>query len=109
MVAGIDKIDFDKGRMQINPFVGSIVVHPGDTAARNFQFYFFYPAAVKQAVRQQQQETGAAARFTGFGSSAEVVDTEAHGPQVRVAEAFIDPLAVSPANDDNVSKYTKKQ
>ena len=108
LIAGIDEIDFDKGHMQIDPFVGAIVVHPGDTAAGNLQFYFFDPAAVKQAVRQQQQETGAAARFTGFGSSAEVVDTKAHGQQVRVAEAFIDPLAVSPANDDNVGKNAEK-
>jgi len=94
--------------MQIDPFVGAIVVNPGDTAAGNLQFYFFHPAAVKQAVRQQQQETGAAARFTGFGSSAEIVDTEAHGLQVRIAEAVIDPLAVAPAYDDNVSKNTEK-
>ena len=31
LIAVIDKIDFDKGRMQIDPFVGAIVVYPGDT------------------------------------------------------------------------------
>ena len=94
--------------MQIDPFVSAIVVHPGDTAAGDLQFYFFHTAAVKQAVRQQEQETGAAARFTGFGRFAEVVDAEAHGPQVLVAEALIDPFAVPPADDGNVGQNAEK-
>jgi hypothetical protein len=47
LIAVIDKIDFDKGHMQIDPFVGAIVVYSGDTAAGNFQFYFFSPGCGK--------------------------------------------------------------
>ena len=94
--------------MQIDLFVGAIVVDPGDTAAGDLQLYFFDPAAVKQAVRQQKQETGAAAWFTGLGRLAEVVDAEAYGPQVLVAETLIDPFAVPPADDGDVGKKAEE-
>jgi len=108
LILGVDKIYFDQGHMQIDPFVGAVVVHPGDTAAGNLQFYFFPPAAVKQAVREQQEETRASARFTWFGGQAEKVDAEAYGPQVLAAEALVDPLAVPPADDGHVGQNAEK-
>jgi len=94
--------------MQIDTLVGAIMVDPGDTAGGDLELYFFDPAAVEQSVRQQQQETRAAAWFAGFGRLAEVVDAEAQGPQVLVAEALIDPFAVPPADDGDVGKKAEE-
>ena len=53
LVIFIDKVDFDQRLMQVHPFMGFIMVDPGDTGSRNFQLEFFQAAAVKQPVGKQ--------------------------------------------------------
>ena len=94
--------------MKVHAFVGSVVINPCDARARDLQFNFFNPAAVKQRIVEQQQETAAAAGFARLRSPSEKVHPEAHGQNRPTAESVFDPFTVAPAHPGNIADDAEK-
>ena len=94
--------------MQVDTFVGPIVIDACDAGPPNLQFNFFNPAAVKQCIVEQQQEAAAAAGFARLRSLSEKVHPEAQGQNRPAAETLVDPLTVAPAHPGNIADDPEK-
>jgi len=89
--------------MQVYSLVSPVVIDPFNPGARNLQFNFLYPAAVKQRIGEQQQKAAAAAGLSRLGCHSKKIHAKAHRQRRPAAETRLDPFAVAPAHPGNIA------